>query len=178
VLTHEARAGVGEYLRRRGIAGLESLADVIRFNEREAAREMRWWGQELMLLSEATDGLKSRRYLEAKQRAQHRAGAEGIDATLFQHRLDAIVAVTSGPAFTIDLVNGDNGGSMLSCARPAAVAGYPHITVPAGFVHGLPVGVSFMASAWRDAKLLGLAHAFELAHGARRPPQFHTTIHD
>ena len=80
------------------------------------------------------------------------------------------MTLTASPAFTIDLVNGDNTHSMFASSRPAAVAGYPHVTVPAGFVHGLPVGVSFMAGAWRDAEVLAMAHAFEQAHRARRPP--------
>ena len=170
VLCHEFKAGLATYLETRGIPGLASLADVIAFNEHEAERELRWFGQNLLLMSQQTAGLDAQDYLEARTRARWQAGAEGIDATIERHGLDAVVTLTSSPAFTIDLVNGDNTHSMFASSRPAAVAGYPHVTVPAGFVHGLPVGVSFMAGAWRDAEVLAMAHAFEQAHRARRPP--------
>jgi amidase len=102
------------------------------------------------------------------------AGAEGIDATMTKHRLDAIVAPTQGPVWPIDLLNGDAGG-LGSFTSPAAVAGYPHVTVPMGFVHGMPVGVSFVGRAWSEATLLKLAYAFEQAARARRKPTFAAT---
>jgi len=102
-------------------------------------------------------------------------GAQGIDATIGKHKLDAIVAPTQGPAWLIDLVNGDAGGGG-SFTAPAAVAGYPHVTVPMGQVRGLPVGISFVGRAWSEATLLKLAYAFEQAAPARRRPTFEETV--
>lgn len=170
VLSHEFKVDLAAYLETRGVPGVRTLEDVMAFNEREAARELRWFGQRLFELSRQTEGLEAPAYRAALERSRRLAGAEGIDAVIAGHRLDAIVALTASPAFTIDPVNGDNFCSAFMSSRPAAVAGYPHVTVPAGFVHGLPVGVSFMAGAWRDAEVLALAHAFEQAHRARRPP--------
>ncbi|MFI5228594.1 MAG: amidase family protein, partial [Gemmatimonadales bacterium] len=101
-------------------------------------------------------------------------GAQGIDATIAQHKHDAIVAPTQGPAWLIDLVNGDAGGGG-SFTAPAAVAGYPHVTVPMGFVRGLPVGLSFVGRAWTEGTLLKLAYSFEQAASARRKPSFAPT---
>jgi amidase len=102
-------------------------------------------------------------------------GAQGIDATMLKHKLDALVAPTQGPAGLIDLVNGDAGGGG-SFTAPAAVAGYPHVTVPMGFVRGLPVGLSFVGRAWSEATLLKLAYAFEQAAPARKQPTFAATV--
>ena len=170
VLSHEFKVDLAAYLETRGVPGVSTLEDVMAFNEREAARELRWFDQRLFELSRQTEGLAAPAYRAALERSRRLAGAEGIDAVIAGHRLDAIVALTASPAFTIDPVNGDNFCSAFMSSRPAAVAGYPHVTVPAGFVHGLPVGVSFMAGAWRDAEVLALAHAFEQAHRGRRPP--------
>jgi amidase len=98
------------------------------------------------------------------------AGRDGIDAALQRHHLDALVSLTQNPAWVIDLVDGDNGSNAFSSSTSAAVAGYPHATVPAGFVHGLPMGVSFIGTAWQDARILALAQAFEQAQQARRAP--------
>ena len=172
VLCHEFKADLAKYLAERGDPSLQSLADLIAFNEREASRELRWFGQELMLQAQGCAGLDAPAYRKARTRARRLTGRQGIDAAIARHELDAIVAITFSPAFCIDLVNGDSGGSMISCSGPAAVAGYPHVTVPGGFVHGLPVGVSFFAGAWEDARVLSIAHAFEQAHRAWRPPRF------
>jgi amidase len=171
VLAYEFKTDLAEYLARRRLESLASLADVIEFNEANADRELRWFGQDLMQEAQRKAGLTSPEYRAALARAKRLAGAEGIDAALRAHDLDALVALTQSPAWPIDLVNGDpwNGGFYSS--TPAAVAGYPHVTVPAGFVHGLPMGVSFVAGAWQDAEVLALAHAFELVRPARRPPR-------
>jgi hypothetical protein len=113
---------------------------------------------------------------DGRGRPKRPAGAEGIDAALRKHRLDALVALTLSPAWPIDLVNGENFSNVFWITTPAAVAGYPHATVPAGFVYELPVGMSFFASAWHDAEVLALAHAFEQAHQARRVPQYLATV--
>jgi amidase len=120
--------------------------------------------------------LNSPEYRAALKRAKRLSGPEGIDAALKKHKLDALVALTQSPAWPIDLINGDSWAAGFSSSTPAAVAGYPSITVPAGFVHGLPMGISFFAGAWQDVQVLALAHAFERAHAARRPPRFVPSI--
>jgi amidase len=175
VLLFELRADLGEYLRERGTATVSSLADVIAFNQREAAVEMPWFGQELFLQAERNGGVKPAEYRAKRERIRRLAGPQGIDSALAAGRLDALVAITCGPAWVSDLVYGDNPG--VSCSSsPAAIAGYPSASVPAGFVDGLPVGVSFTAGAWQDARVLAMAHAFERAHAARRPPTYRTSV--
>jgi amidase len=173
VLLWEFKADLGAYLAERGGA-VRSLADVIAFNERERAREMPFFGQEIMTRAQAKSSLADPKYRATLARNRRLAGAEGIDAMLAAHRLDVVVAPTGGPAWTIDLLNGDHFGGGWSTA--SAVAGYPHVTVPAGQVQGMPVGLSFFAGAWSEARLLRLAHAFEQATRHRKPPTFATTL--
>src|SRR6185437_2670827 len=124
-----------------------SMADVIAFNTRNASRELRYFGQEIMDMSVKKGPLTEKKYRDELAKNRRLMGAQGIDATVTKFKLDAIVAPTQGPSWLIDLVNGDAGGGG-SFTAPAAVAGYPHVTVPMGFVRGLPVGLSFVGRAW------------------------------
>lgn len=131
---------------------------------------MPYFGQEVFLKAEEKGPLTSKEYLDALEASKRLARAEGIDAVMDKHHLDALVAPTGGPAWITDLVNGDHGAG--GCSTPAAVAGYPHITVPAGFLLGLPVGISFFGRAWSEPTLIKVAYAFEQATRHRRPPRF------
>jgi amidase len=175
VLVYEFKADLDAYLGRLSPnVAVHSLADVIAFNAKNASRELRYFGQEIMLQSQKKGPLTEKKYLDALAKNHRLMGAQGIDATVAKFKLDAIVAPTQGPAWLIDLVNGDPGG-LGSFTSPAAVAGYPHVTVPMGLVRGLPVGLSFAGPAWSEAKLIGLAYAFEQASPARRKPTFAPT---
>ena len=171
VLLYEFKTDLNNYLAGLGPdAPVRSLKEIIEFNERNREKVMPYFGQEIMLKAEEKGSLTSEDYLEALQKNHRLSRAEGIDATLREHRLDAIVAPSGGPPWLTDLVNGDHhsGGS----SSPAAVAGYPNITVPAGYIYGLPVGISFFGGAYQEPLLIKLAFAFEQATKIRRPPQF------
>jgi amidase len=157
-------------------APVRTLADLIAFNEAQRTREMPYFGQELFIQAEALGGLDSEAYLQALAACRKGARENGIDRVLREQRLDAIVAPTGGTAWLTDLINGDSAGDGFS--TPAAVAGYPHLTVPAGLVRGLPVGLSFVGPAWSEARILGLGYAFEQATQWRSEPRFtqHTSI--
>ena len=133
---------------------------------------MPYFGQEHMTESLSKGSVSSDIYREALATCRRLTREEGIDALIAKERLDAIVAASGGPAWLIDLVKGDSPNWDLESTSPAAVAGYPHITVPAGFIRGLPIGLSFFAGAWQEGTLLRLAYAFERLSQARRPPQF------
>jgi len=171
VLLYELKVNLDAYLADAAPAvTTRTLADVIAFNKANASSEMRWFGQEFFVQAQATRGLDDPAYKEALQTARRLAGPEGIDRLLALHGLDAMIAPTTGPAWLIDLENGDAfGGSATSLP---AVAGYPHLTVPMGHVEGLPVGLSFIGPAWSDATLLSLGHAFESKTRSRRAPGF------
>jgi amidase len=171
VLLCEFKADLNKYLAWLGpSAPVRSLAEIIDFNERNKDRELPWFGQELFLKAQAKGPLTETSYLNALARNHRLAREEGIDAVMDQLQLDALIAPTTGPAQRTDLVWGDRdtGG----CTTPAAMAGYPHITVPMGLVDGLPVGLSFFGRAWSEPKLLGLAFAFEQIYQGRKPPRF------
>ena len=171
VLLYEFKAGVNSYLASRGSdAPVRTLAEMIAFNQREKVREMPFFGQDLFEQAEKKGPLTSDDYRSHLASCRRWAGVEGIDAVIQKHRLDALIAPTVSPAWPIDLVNGDRFLGASSSA--AAVAGYPHITVPAGQVLGLPVGISFFGGAWSEATLIRLAYAFEQATRHRRPPRF------
>jgi len=171
VLLYEYKADLEAYLASRGPgAPVHSIADVIAFNERNAERELQYFGQERLVQAQTKGPLTDTAYRKALARNRRLARRDGIDATLARHRLDALVAPTGGPAWLTDFVNGDHESG--SCSQFPAVAGYPHITVPAGFAFGLPVGVSFFAAAYSEPTLFRLAYAFEQMTKARRPPQF------
>jgi amidase len=175
LMLYEFKAGLNAYFASLGPnAPVHSLEDVIEFNERNKERELRFFGQETLLAAQKKGPLTEPAYLEAVASAKRLAGKEGIDAIMAQHRLDAIVAPTSGPAGRIDPVYGDRGEG--GSSSPAAVAGYPSITVPAGDVFGLPIGVSFFGRAWSEPMLLKIAFAFEQQSKARRVPHFIPTL--
>ncbi|HEX3281761.1 MAG TPA: amidase [Pyrinomonadaceae bacterium] len=171
VLLFEFKADLNTYLGRLGSsAKVHSLKEVIEFNEKNSDREMPFFGQDLFLKAEAKGPLTSKQYLAALTKNHLLARTQGIDFVMKQNRLDALIAPTGGPAWTTDWFNGDHFTGGYSTA--SAVAGYPHITVPAGYVFGLPVGISFFAGAWSEPKLLKLAYAFEQATNARKKPRF------
>ena len=172
LLEYEFKADLDAYLAELGPdAPVRSLADIIEFNERNADREMPFFGQERMHDAQARGPLTDPEYLEARRTIQRNNREDGIDRVMDQHRLDAIVAPTMELAWVTDHIRGDRleGGSS---AGPAAIAGYPDISVPMGFVRGLPVGISFFGRAWSEPTLLRVAYAFEQATGHRRPPTF------
>jgi amidase len=175
VLLYELKADLNAYLASLGpSAPVKTLADVVRFNEQNATREMPYFGQELFEQAQKKGPLTDSKYRAARAKCLRYARNEGIDAVMTKYRLDALIAPTQGPVWLIDLVNGDGGGGG-SFTQPAAVAGYPHITVPMGLVQGLPVGLSFVGRAWTEPTLLKLAYAYEQASKARRPPTFGVT---
>ena len=171
VLLYEFKADLNAYLGELTSSRVRSLADVIAFNDAHATEEMAYFGQEFMVEAEKKGPLTDPGYRKALAKNRRLSRRLGIDAVIREHRLDALVAPTQGPPWLIDLVNGDPGGGG-SATSPAAVAGYPHITVPMGFARGLPVGLSFFGSAWSEPLLLKLAYAYEQATKLRRPPTF------
>jgi amidase len=171
LLLIELKAAMPKYLQEFAPgAPVRTLADIIEWNTRHADRELALFGQDLLERAQAKPGLDAKEYQDIRETCRRYSRDEGIDAALAEHRLDALVAPTGSPAWLTDFVNGDHPGDSFS--SPAAVAGYPHVTVPAGFVFGLPVGLSFVGPAYSEPTLIGLAYAFEQATKARRPPAF------
>jgi amidase len=175
VLLFELKAGLNAYLNGLGAkAPVHSLKEIIEFNERNREKEMPYFGQELFIKAEAKGPLTSKAYLAALARNHRMSRTEGIDAVMSKHRLDALMGPTGGPAWPTDLINGDHFGG--GCSTPPAVAGYPNINVPAGFVFGLPIGISFFGRAWSEPALIKIAFAFEQARKHRRAPRFLPTV--
>ena len=175
VLLYELKADMNAYLARLGPgAPVHSLKEIIEFNEKNSAQEMPYFGQETFLKAEAKGSLQTKEYLDALKNNHRLSRKEGIDAVMNKYKIDALVAPTESPAWVTDLILGDHfiGGS----STAAAVAGYPSITVPAGFVFGLPVGISFFGRAWSEPVLIKLAYAFEQASRNRKPPRFLPTV--
>ena len=175
VLQHEFKAGIDSYLAGRPGVGPRSLADLIRFNQEHTAEEMPYFRQEIFEACQARSGLDSAEYVSALAASRRLSRADGIDATFERHRLDALVAPSRPPAWVIDQLNGDRaiGGS----TQPAAMAGYPILTVPSGMAFdALPLGLAFFAKPGSEALLLGMAYAFEQLTKARRAPRFLPTL--
>lgn len=171
VLLYEFKADLDAYLADLAPgAPVRSLADVVAFDDRHADREMPYFGQETMLMAQKKGPLSDEAYRKAWETCRRLSRKEGIDAAFANHSLDAIVAPTGGPAWPIDLVNGDH--FLGSSSTPAAVSGYPSVTVPVGYAFGLPVGMSFIGRAWAEGTLLRLAYAYEQATKLRTPPRF------
>ncbi len=176
VLLYEFKADLNTYLATRHDVALDrqgfplTLAGLIAFNEAHAGRELKWFGQELFIQAQEKGDLTSQEYLTALETSRRLSGPEGIDAVMAQFNLDALVAPTGSPAWPIDLINGDH--FLTGSSSPAARAGYPLISVPAGFSFGLPVGITFMGRAWSEPTLIKLAYAFEQATQVRRPPAY------
>ena len=175
VFMYELKADLNAYLARLGPnAPVRTLKDIIEFNSRNHSKEMPYFGQDLFVKAESKGPLTEKAYLDALAKNHQLARTEGIDAVMDKNHLDALVGPTGGPAWLTDLVNGDHsaGGS----SNSAAVAGYPNINVTAGYISGLPVGISFFGRAWSEPALIKVAYSFEQATKARQAPRFLPTI--
>ncbi|GHA90598.1 amidase [Lysobacter bugurensis] len=173
VLKYEFKDGLERYLRASG-APVQSVAALVDFNKSNAVATMPYFGQELLEQTQALKGLDTAEYTKAKRDAARLAGPEGIDAALAKYDVQALVAPTTGPAWPIDLVNGDHFTGAGYGA--AAVAGYPSLTVPMGSAHGLPLGLTFLGPRWGEARLVGFGHAFEQRAQARTAPSYRSTV--
>jgi amidase len=171
VLHYEFKADLNKYLASAN-GHVKSMADVIKFNEENKARVMPYFGQEHMLTAQEKGGLREKAYRDALTKNHLLTRKNGIDAVMKKYKLDALIVPSGGPAWMIDLANGDAINWDMESTSPAAVSGYPHITVPMGYVFGLPVGLSFFAKAWSEPTLIKLAYAFEQATQVRVPPAF------
>jgi amidase len=180
VLRYDLKHDLNAYLATRTGLKVHTLADLIAFDQREAAREMPWFGQQLFEQAQAKGPPTDQAYLDALTKAKLLAGPEGIDAALARDHLDALLAPSWGPAFVTDLVLGDHivsgDPNIGGASQPAAVAGYPSITVPAGWAHGLPVGIVLFGAKWSEPALISIAYGFEQHSHAWQPPRFLDTV--
>ncbi|MBB3228750.1 amidase [Luteibacter sp. Sphag1AF] len=180
VLLYDFKHDIAAYLATRTGIHVHTLADLIAFNNAHASEEMPWFGQELFLAAQEKGELTDKAYVEASTRAKRLAGPEGIDAALAAHHLDALLAPSWGPAFPTDLLLGDHVVSgdptIGGVSAPAAIAGYPSITLPVDMTHGLPVGVVFFGTKWSEATLITVAYGTEQALNAFQPPTFLPTL--
>jgi len=175
VLHFEFKADLNRYLASLGpSAPVHNLAEVIAFNQRNRTHELSWFGQESMEKAQGKGDLTSPDYQKALADCRRLSGQEGIDAAMSKFRLDALIAPTDGPAWPTDPINGDHFSAATSTL--AAVAGYPHVTVPMGFIFGLPLGISFFGRAWSEPTLIKLAYSYEQATKVRKAPQFRPTV--
>jgi len=173
VLQYEFKADLNKYLKSLdGTARVHSMEDVIKFNEENSHTVMPYFGQELMIAAQETKSLRDKKYRDALAKNLRLTRREGIDAAIRKHKLDALIVPSGGPAWLIDLVDGDSSNWDMESTSPTAVAGYPHITVPAGYIFGLPVGISFFGQAWQEPALIKFAYAFEQATQFRRQPRY------
>jgi amidase len=180
VMLYDFKHDLNAYLATRPQLQVKTLADLIAFNEREADREMPWFGQDLFEQAQAKGPLTDKAYTDALAKAKQLSGPEGIDAALTANHLDALLAPSWGPAYMTDLVLGDHvvsgNPTIGGASQPAAVAGYPSITVPAGWAHGLPVGIVFFGTKWSEPTLISIAYGFEQHTHAWQPPTFLATV--
>ena len=170
VLLYEFKTDLNQYLENRG-GEMRSLQDLIRFNQDHAEQEMRYFGQELFAQAQAKGDLSEVAYLSALRTAKELSQAKGIDALIAALQLDAFVAPSNDVAWLIDLIGGD-GGAYIASSTLAAVAGYPSITVPAGFIKDLPIGILFFGAAFSEPALIAIAYDYEQRSQARQPPSF------
>jgi amidase len=173
LMLYEFKDGVNKYLASAN-ATVKTLAEVIAFNKEHADESMPYFEQEILEQAEEKGDLYSKEYKEALAKVLSLAREKGIDATLAEHNIDAIIAPTGGPSWPIDVINGDHFGG--GSSSPAARAGYPNITVPAGYIFGLPVGMSFFAGAYKEPELIAMAYAFEQAVKIRIAPTLPATL--
>ena len=171
VLNYEFKADLNKYLAGAN-ARVKSMEEVIRFNEENKVRVMPYFGQEHMLAAQEKGSLRDKKYREALAKNHLLTRKNGIDAVMKKYKLDAVIVPSGGPAWLIDLANGDATNWDMESTSAAAVAGYPHITVPMGYIFGLPVGISFFAKAWQEPVLIKLAYAYEQAARVRVEPVF------
>ena len=180
VMLYDFKHDINAYLATRTGLKVHTLADLIAFDTAHAAEEMAWFGQELFEQAEAKGPLTDKAYVDALAKAKQLSGPEGIDAALQSQHLDALLAPSWGPAFMTDLVLGDHivsgDPTIGGVSQPAAVAGYPSITVPAGWAHGLPVGIVFFGTKWSEPTLISIAYGYEQHSHAWQPPKFLDTV--